>query len=58
MVIQVSLTDTPLPPDADERTQLAASAWGQIANLFLSQQHRREDVADRRFFPRVDWKRS
>ncbi|MEZ5177051.1 MAG: MarR family winged helix-turn-helix transcriptional regulator [Acidimicrobiales bacterium] len=45
MVIQVSLTDTPLPPDAPEREQLAASAWVQIANLFLSHQHRREEVA-------------
>jgi DNA-binding MarR family transcriptional regulator len=40
--------DLPVPavaPDADERTQLAAAAWGQIARLFLSQQGRREEVA-------------
>lgn len=34
-----------LAPDADERTQLASAAWGQIARLFLSQQGRREEVA-------------
>lgn len=45
MVLHVSLADSPVPEDAPERTRLAASAWGQIANLFLSQQHRREDVA-------------
>ncbi|QXC61560.1 MarR family winged helix-turn-helix transcriptional regulator [Aquihabitans sp. G128] len=30
---------------ADERTVLAHDAWGQIARLFLSQQARREEVA-------------
>ena len=34
-----------LGPDVDERTRLAADAWGQIARLFLSQQSRREEVA-------------
>lgn len=33
------------PPGADERTRLAVDAWGQIARLFLSQQSRREEVA-------------
>jgi DNA-binding MarR family transcriptional regulator len=34
------------PVGADEATALASQAWSQIARLFISQQHRREEVAD------------
>jgi DNA-binding MarR family transcriptional regulator len=39
------LTTPAAPPGADERTQLATDAWDHIARLFLSQQHRRDTVA-------------
>jgi DNA-binding MarR family transcriptional regulator len=32
-------------PTADEPTRLATDAWGRVANLFLSQQDRREEIA-------------
>jgi DNA-binding MarR family transcriptional regulator len=34
-----------LPDDADEVTRLAATTWGQVARLFLGQQHVREQIA-------------
>jgi DNA-binding MarR family transcriptional regulator len=37
----------PAAPDgASESLRLATEAWGQIARLFISQQHRREQVAE------------
>jgi len=34
------------PAGSSERVRLATEAWGQIARLFISQQHRREAVAE------------
>ena len=47
MGIPVEFASFEAPEGADERTRLATEAWSAVTRLFLSQQDRRDEVAEK-----------